>query len=241
MSVTPLQQRGIAASQMVLGCMPFGGGWNQEPVTKEDQLQAEKAVDAALSIGINMFDHADIYTRGKAETVFGHILRERPELRGQIIIQSKCGIRFGEGNHSNWFDFSKEHIVSSVDGILQRLHTDYLDVLLLHRPDPLMEPEEVTEALSQLKAAGKVRYFGVSNMSASQIRFLQQSLPDQLCVNQLELSLARLDWIDQSIHVNQPIGTNVHFSEGLLEYCQLEKIQIQAWGPWLKEGFQADS
>jgi predicted oxidoreductase len=211
--------------------MSFGGGWGTNPISKDDILTAEKAVDAALSIGINMFDHADIYGRGKAEETFGTILKARSSLRDQIIIQSKCGIRFGEGTVPGRFDFSKSHILSSVDGILERLTVDYIDILLLHRPDPLVEPEEVAEAFGQLKAAGKVRYFGVSNRSASQIRFLQRALPDQLAVNQLEMSLAHLDWLDQGVHVNQKAGVPVNFAEGLMEYCQEENIQIQAWGP----------
>ncbi len=231
MRIMPLEQRGIACSRLVLGCMSLGGGWNRDPITNEDLLKAEKAVDAALSIGISMFDHADIYRMGKAEAAFGHILKGRPGLREQIVIQSKCGIRFGDESVPGRFDFSREHILGAVDGILGRLGVDYLDVLLLHRPDPLMEPEEVAEAFGKLKASGKVRYFGVSNMSAAQIRFLRQASPDQLAVNQLEMSLARLDWLDQGIHVNQAAGTAVNFSEGLMEYCQMEKIQLQAWGP----------
>ncbi len=231
MKIMPLAQRGISTSRLVLGCMPFGGSWNRDPLTKEDMLRAEKAVDAALSIGISMFDHADIYAMGKSEEAFGRILKGRPGLREQIVIQSKCGIRFGEGTVPGRYDFSREHILETVDGSLRRLGVDYLDVLLLHRPDPLMEPEEVAEAFGKLKSSGKVRYFGVSNMSAAQIRFLQQALPDRLVVNQLEMSLARLDWLDQGIHVNQKAGTTVNFSEGLMEYCQMENIQIQAWGP----------
>jgi predicted oxidoreductase len=231
MPAMPLAQRGLNTSRLILGCMPFGGGWNNEAITSEQLRQAEQAVDAALEIGIRMFDHADIYTRGKAEQAFGAILKSRPGLREQIVVQSKCGIRFGEGTAPQRFDFSREHILASVDASLRRLETDYLDVLLLHRPDPLVEPEEVAAAFGALKAAGKVRYFGVSNMSAAQIRFLQQALPDQIAVNQLELSLARLDWLDQTIHVNQQAGAGVNFSEGLLEYCRLERIQIQAWGP----------
>jgi predicted oxidoreductase len=227
----PLEQRGISTSRLVLGCMPFGGGWNDHPITDEDVRNAEKAVDAALAIGISMFDHADIYSRGKAEETFGTILKNRPDLRDQIVIQSKCGIRFAEGDVPGRFDFSQEHILASVDGSLRRLGIEYLDVLLLHRPDPLMEPDEVAEAFGKLKSAGKVRYFGVSNMSAAQIRFLQRAIPDQLAVNQLEMSLARLDWLDQGVHVNQKAGTSVNFSEGLMEYCQMERIQIQAWGP----------
>jgi predicted oxidoreductase len=103
--------------------------------------------------------------------------------------------------------------------------------LLLHRPDPLLEPAEVAEAFATLKAAGKVRHFGVSNMSATQMRFLQRALPDPLVVNQLELSLAHLDWLDQGVHVNQQAGAGTNFAEGLLEYCQEEHVQVQAWGP----------
>ncbi|HEY0829019.1 MAG TPA: aldo/keto reductase [Bacilli bacterium] len=231
MKIMPLTQRGLSTNRLVLGCMPFGGGWNRDPITKEDILKAEKAVDTALAIGISMFDHADIYTMGKAEETFGHILKKKPALREQAIIQSKCGIRQGEGSLPTRFDFSKEHILGAVDGILSRLGTDYLDILLLHRPDPLVEPSEVAEALGKLKSSGKVRYFGVSNMSVAQIEFLQQAIPDQLAVNQLEMSLARLDWLDQGVHVNQKAGVTVNFSEGLMEYCQIKKIQIQAWGP----------
>jgi predicted oxidoreductase len=231
MKVLPLVQRGINTSRLVLGCMPFGGGWNDTPIGREDVLQAERAVEAAREIGISMFDHANIYTRGKAEETFGMILKNQPGLREQIVIQSKCGIRFAEGDVPNRFDFSSQHILESVDGSLRRLGIDYLDVLLLHRPDPLVEPEEVALAFGALKAAGKVRYFGVSNMNVGQIRFLQQALPDQLAVNQLEMSLARLDWLDQGVHVNQKAGVQVNFAEGLMEYCQMERIQIQAWGP----------
>jgi predicted oxidoreductase len=211
--------------------MPFGGSWDDAPITPEQVKKAEQAVDAALSIGIAMFDHADIYTRGKSETIFGSILKGRPGMREQIVIQSKCGIRFPEGTVPTRFDFSKAHILEAADGILQRLSIDYLDILLLHRPDPLVEPEEVAEAFGILKSSGKVRHFGVSNMSAGQIRFLQRALPDPLVVNQLEISLAHLDWLDQGIHVNQKAGTAVNFAEGLLEYAQMETMQLQAWGP----------
>ncbi|MCG7410217.1 aldo/keto reductase [Paenibacillus sp. ACRRX] len=237
----PLQQRGLATSRLILGCMPFGGSWDREPISQEDVLKAERAVDAALSIGINMFDHANIYTMGKAEETFGRILKGRPQLREQMVIQSKCGIRFAEGDVPGRFDFSKEHILSSVDATLGRLGIDYLDILLLHRPDPLMEPDEVAEAFGHLKAAGKVKYFGVSNMSASQIKFLQRSLPDQLAVNQLEMSLGHLHWLDQGVHVNQQAGVNVNFAEGLMEYCQMERIQIQAWGPLAQGRFTGRS
>jgi predicted oxidoreductase len=228
----PLHKHGIKASRLVLGCMGFGGGWDSSSLTAEHFKQGQAAVEAALSAGINMFDHADIYTRGKAEQVFGQILKDRPDLRDHIIIQSKCGIRREEGpGFPGRFDFSKEHIRSSVDGILSRLGVEFIDILLLHRPDPLMEPEEVAEVFRDLKQSGKVKSFGVSNMSAAQIRFLQSAIESPILVNQMELSLLKLDWLDSVIHVNQERGTNVSFPEGTIEYCQMENIQIQAWSP----------
>lgn len=216
--------------------MGLGGGWSNDPLTSEHLKEAYTVVETALSCGINMFDHADIYAYGKAETVFGQLLKERPELREQILIQSKCGIRpldslSGFPKH---FDFSKEHILASVDGILSRLGTDYIDILLLHRPDPLVDPEEVAEAFADLRQAGKVKGFGVSNMSAAQMAFIQASLPEPLLVNQLELSLAKRDWLDASIHHNQKEGAHVSFPEGTIEYCQMKNVQIQAWGPLAK-------
>lgn len=232
MTRIPLQKRGIDASRIALGCMPMGGGWNRDPIEPAHIKQAHEAVEAALSIGINFFDHADIYTRGKAETVFGQVLRERPGLRERMLIQSKCGIRLEDGpDEPQRYDFSREHILGSVDGSLQRLGIDYLDVLLLHRPDPLMDPDEVAEALAVLKRSGKVRAFGVSNMSAGQIRLLQASLDEPLIVNQLQLSLGHCGWIDQGIHLNRAVAKDDTFPEGTLEYCRLENIQLQAWGP----------
>ncbi|WP_275591051.1 aldo/keto reductase [Paenibacillus sp. 19GGS1-52] len=228
----PLNKRGIPASRLALGCMGLGGGWDHEPITAENIKQGHEAVDAALSIGINMFDHADIYTRGKAEKVFGQIFKERPGLREEIILQSKCGIKLMEpGDSSNMFDFSGEHIIRSVDGILSRLGTEYIDILLLHRPDPLMDPEEVAEALHQLKAAGKVRHFGVSNMSAAQIKLLQAYCDEPFIVNQLHMSLAKISWIDAVLSVNREQWKDITFPEGTIEHCRLENIQLQAWGP----------
>ncbi|MDQ0111895.1 aldo/keto reductase [Paenibacillus harenae] len=233
----PLEKRGISDSRLVLGCMGFGGGWNRDPYTTEHIKQAQAAVEAALSIGITMYDHADIYTMGKAEAVFGQVLKQQPDLRDNIVIQSKCGIVLAEDGKLTRFDFSKSHILESVDGTLARLGIEYLDVLLLHRPDPLMEPEEIAEAFGILKQSGKVRHFGVSNMSPGQIRFIQRELPDELVVNQLEMNLARLDWLNQGIHVNQQAGLASNFAEGLMEYMQTENMQIQAWGPLARGRF----
>jgi predicted oxidoreductase len=227
----PLQQRNLNASRLTLGCMRFGGGWDDSPLTAGHFKEAHEAVEAALEIGINMFDHADIYTMGKAERVFGQVLRDRPGLREQVIIQSKCGIRFAEGSDPHRFDFSEDHILRSVDGILERLGIEYLDILLLHRPDPLADPEEVASAFHRLKASGKVRHFGVSNMSHGQIRLLQTYCGEPLIVNQLEMSLLKIGFVETGVHVNQAAARDNIFPEGTLEYCRLENMQVQAWGP----------
>ena len=138
MKKLPINENGLNASELVFGCMGLGGSWDRQPIEPEHVKQAHEAVEAALASGINMFDHADIYTLGKAETVFGQVLKEKPGLREEIIIQSKCGIRFGdqESGLPTRYDFSKSYILDSVDGILSRLGIEYLDILLLHRPDP---------------------------------------------------------------------------------------------------------
>ncbi|WP_274650278.1 aldo/keto reductase [Paenibacillus humicola] len=230
----PLKRRGITASRIVYGTTGLGGSNNVDPLTAEDVRKAEEAVNAALEAGMTMFDHADIYSGGKAEAVFGSVLRKRSGLRETIVIQSKCGMRFADGEAPHRYDFSKDHILRSVDGSLRRLGTEYLDILLLHRPDPLARPDEIAEAFETLKRSGKVRYFGVSNMNAGQMKMLQQALPEPLVANQLEMSLLRSDWVDQGVLVNQPASAGVAFPEGLLEHCMLENVQLQAWSPLAK-------
>ncbi|RRJ64011.1 aldo/keto reductase [Paenibacillus oralis] len=243
MTVLPIHNHGLNASRLILGCMGFGGGWSRDPILTEHVKQAHEAVETALASGIHMFDHADIYAYGKAETVFGQVLQEKPELREKMIIQSKLGIRFPDeaGGIPARYDFSKAYILESVDGILSRLGIDYLDILLLHRPDALMDAREVGQAFHHLKASGKVRYFGVSNMSAGQIRLLQTHCSEKLVVNQLELSLHKIGWLETGIHVNQDAAKNNIFPEGTLEYCQLENIQLQAWGSLAKGLFSGAS
>ncbi len=231
MNALPLQHHGLTASRLVLGCMHLGGTWDRSAPTAEHVQRAHEVVDAALAQGINLFDHADIYTLGKSEQVFGQVLKARPGLRERILLQSKCGIRFPDESAPGRYDFSREHIVSSVEGILSRLGVESLDILLLHRPDPLMEPDEVAEAFRRLKASGKVRHFGVSNMSAGQIKLLRAAWDEPLVANQLEMSLEKLGWVESGVLVNQPPGAHVGFPEGTLEYCRLERIQLQAWGP----------
>lgn len=232
MKTIPLQQHGIPASQLVLGCMRMGGDWDKNsPITEAHYKEGQAAVEAALDIGINMFDHADIYTVGKAERVFGRVLSNQPGLREKIILQSKCGIRFEDEHGPHRFDFSEQHILNSVDGILSRLGTEYLDILLLHRPDALMDPEEVASAFHKLKAAGKVRHFGVSNMGQGQIKLLQHYCEEPFVANQLEMSLHKLGFLEVGTHINQEEAKQNVFPEGTLEFCRLENIQLQSWGP----------
>jgi len=217
-------------SPIAMGCMGFGGAWED---TRYDSAQVNamhQALDACLEAGINLFDHADIYTRGKAELVFGEVLKQRPELRQQLIIQSKCGIRFEDEIAPGRYDFSKDWILLSVEGSLRRLGIEQLDILLLHRPDPLMQITELAEALETLKSSGKVRLFGVSNMHAYQVDFLQKQLGLPLVINQLEMSLANLGWLNEGVTAGMDIGAQQHFSPGILEYAQTQGMQLQAWG-----------
>jgi predicted oxidoreductase len=226
----PLTHYVSHSSPLVFGCMMLGGGWNKNPVCDADIKHTHDVIDAALDAGICVFDHADIYTFGKAEQVFGTVLKQRPELRGQISLQSKCGIRFADDTAVQRYDFSAQWITQSVNNILARLQIEQLDVLLLHRPDPLMQPEEVAAAFSQLQQAGKVKHFGVSNMQQHQMTFLQHALHSPLIVNQLELSLSHLAWLDEGTTAGCPGEPAVNFCSGTLEYCRRNKVQLQAWG-----------
>ena len=153
-------------------------------------------------------------------------------IREKMILQSKCGIN----TKGNFYDFSKEHILYSVDEILKRLQTDYLDILLLHRPDPLMEPEEVAEAFDELHNSGKVKYFGVSNHNPAQIELLQKFIPHKLVVNQLQLSIAHTPLIDSGVSLNMNTDQAINRDSSILEYSRLNDITIQAWSPY-QNGF----
>jgi len=218
------------SSRLVYGCMGLGGDWDNSPSTAEQRKLGYQAIDAALEQQINCFDHADIYTKGKAELLFGDYLHQHSGLRDKLILQSKCGIRFADDENPGRYDFSAEYIVRSVEDSLKRLQTDYLDILLLHRPDPLMNPYEVASAFAQLKQTGKVRYFGVSNFGWPQLQWLQKALPDSLIINQLQMSLNNIDWLEQNVLTGMPQGAAHHFSYGTVEYCLAHHVQIQAWG-----------
>ncbi|WP_077304837.1 aldo/keto reductase [Terribacillus halophilus] len=208
---------GLNTAPIALGCMRMND---------LNKLEALRVIETSKEAGITLFDHADIYGAGTSEEVFAAALKESVVKREDIILQSKCGIRNG------FFDFSKQHILSSVDGILERLQTDYLDVLLLHRPDSLMEPEEVAEAFHQLKESGKVRHFGVSNHQPYQIDLLKQYVKEDLIINQLQFSLMHTPLLDASLNLNMQNRESVVRDAGVLPYSQLNGMTVQAWSPF---------
>ncbi|MFD2216048.1 aldo/keto reductase [Metabacillus endolithicus] len=191
-----------------------------------EKNEAEHFVQTAMELGANFFDHADIYGGGECEEIFADAIHMNDDVREKIILQSKCGIRNG------MFDFSKEHILESVDGILRRLKTDYLDVLLLHRPDTLMEPEEVAEAFDTLESSGKVRHFGVSNQNPMQIQLLKKSVKQTIVANQLQLSITNSTMISNGFNVNMENEAAVNRDASVLEFCRLNDITIQPWSPF---------
>lgn len=210
-------QTGIQATRIALGCMRMSDLKGK---------QAEEVVGTALDLGINFFDRADIYGGGLSELRFRDAIKHLNVNRDKMIIQSKCGIREG------YFDFSKEYILSSVDGILERLGTEYLDFLILHRPDVLVEPEEVAEAFTKLRAEGKVKHFGVSNQNRFQMELLQSYLDEPLAVNQLQLSPAHTPMFDAGLNVNMLNKASIEHDDGIVDYCRLKRVTIQAWSPF---------
>ncbi len=206
-------------SRIILGCMRM-------PALSAEE--AEGMIKTAMDLGVDFFDHATCYGDGEAETRFGDAFVRSGIGREDVIIQSKCGLRLDR----NEFDWSKENILESVDGSLKRLRTDYLDVLLLHRPDLIFEPEEVADAFDTLESAGKVRYFGVSNVSPLQMELLKKYVQQPLVFNQLQFSLEQSQLIDQGLYVNNKT-TDMSFDRdnGLADYCRIHDITIQAWSP----------
>lgn len=209
-----------ASSQMVssviLGCMRINGA--KDPV---------KVIETAYDNGINFFDHADIYGGGECESIFADALAKTSLKREDLFIQTKCGIVPGV-----MFDFSKKHIIESVEGSLQRLKMDYVDALLLHRPDTLVDPSEVAEAFDELEKSGKVRHFGVSNQKPMQIDLLKKYVKQPLLANQLQFGLKHSGMIDQGIHVNMTDDGSVDHDGSVLDYSRLNDMTIQAWSPY---------
>lgn len=220
----------LRGGHLLYGCMGLGGSWTPGPHGAEDIAAAEEAVVAALEIGVTTFDHADIYRHGKSEAVFGEVLARTPGLRERIVLQTKCGIRLPDGERPGHYDLRGHTIARRVEESLVRLRTDVIDVLMLHRPDPLADPDDVAEALTSLHRQGLVRRFGVSNMSGEQIAPLLARVDVPLVSNQLEMSLRSRDWLEAGVLVNTPAAAANGFPLGTLEFCRANGIELQAWG-----------
>ena len=218
MRTFPLGTSRLQVPAIAVGCMR---------INRLAADEAEHFVRTALEEGAVYFDHADIYGGGACESVFADAIHMSPAVREGILLQSKCGIRKGVG-----FDFSKEYILEAVDGSLKRLKTEYLDVLLLHRPDALVEPEEVAEAFDRLHESGKVRHFGVSNQNPMQIQLLQKYVKQPIVANQLQLSITNATMISQGLHVNMLDGDAVGRDGSVLDFCRLHDITVQPWSPF---------
>ena len=213
---------GISVSRIAQGCMR---------IDRLTRAELDALIRSDLDAGISFFEHADIYGgNGRCEELFGNILREDPSLRERMTIQTKCGIRPGQ------YDFSREHILTSVEQSLKRLGTEQVEFLVLHRPDTLVEPEEVAEAFTQLKEQGKVKKFGVSNHNAMQIALLNKYLPEPLVIDQLQFGLGHTVLVDAGLNVNMKNDESVNRDDSTLDFCRLNDITIQAWSP-LQFGF----
>lgn len=218
-----LGSSGLTVPSVAVGCMR---------IADMEQKDLVNHINFCVENGLNFFDHADIYGGGKCEEVFSKAFKETGYCREDIILQSKCGIRTG------MYDFSKDYILKSVDGILNRLNTDYLDVLVLHRPDALAEPEEVAEAFDILQNSGKVRHFGVSNHRPMQIELLKQCVKQKIEVNQLQFGVASSSMISSGLEANMMTDGAVDRDGSVLDYCRINKITIQAWSPFLHGFFK---
>lgn len=209
---------------IVVGCMRLG---------EMDGKSMNAFLHTALEQGANYFDHADIYAGGKSEEIFGQAVKEDSSIkREDLIIQSKCGICKG------FYDLSKKHIIESVDGSLKRLQTDYLDVLLIHRPDALIEPEEVASAFDELEKSGKVRHFGVSNHKPMQIELLKRYIEQPLIINQLQFSLPVSNMVANGMEVNMETEGSIDRDGSVLDYSRLHDMTIQAWSPFQMPNWQ---
>lgn len=205
--------------QVISGCMRFADF---------DRDGMNRYIHSAMELGINFFDHADIYGGGKSEEIFGQAMKDDSSLkREDMILQSKCGIRPGI-----CYDLSKDYILTSVDNILKRLNTEYLDVLLLHRPDALVEPQEVAEAFDELEKSGKVRMFGVSNHKPMQIELLKKYVKQPLLFNQMQFSIPVSNMVANGLEVNMTSNGAIDRDGSVLDYCRLNDMTIQAWSPF---------
>ena len=218
MKTINLGKTGLKIPAVALGCMR---------ITELDRSEVPDYLNHALELGINFFDYADIYGRGECERIFADGLSQLDIPRESIILQSKCGIVPGK-----MYDLSYKYIIDSVEGILRRLNTEYLDILLLHRPDALVEPEEVAKAFDDLHNSGKVRYFGVSNHRPLQIELLKKYVSQEICIDQMQLSLPFSSMISEGLEANMQTDGAVDRSGSILDYCRVNDMTMQVWSPF---------
>jgi len=218
MKLVKTLESALTVPSVGLGCMR---------IERLDGKEINNLIHASMDCGVNFFDHANIYGGGRCEELFAQNC-DLP--RDKYILQTKCGIRQDDG--PTYYDFSKDYILSCVDKSLQRLDMDYIDILLLHRPDTLMEPEEVAEAFDMLHKSGKVRYFGVSNHTPGHMALLQKYVGQKLLFNQLQISVMHTGMIDSGINMNTKFDGSVDRDSGILEYCRVQDIVVQAWSPF---------
>lgn len=205
----------LKGSRLAFGCWRIAGTWEARKVNAKARESGLKAILAAYETGYTLFDLADIYCEGISEELFGLALKQSKSLKKSALIATKCGIRIPEAGETYRYDLSADYIIQSCENSLQRLGVDCLDIYQLHRPDWLMDPNEVAKAFAKLKKTGKVKHFGVSNFKPSQVSLLQSALKDSLVVNQIEISLLQL----------------ASFEDGTLDQCQQHKITPMAWSP----------
>jgi predicted oxidoreductase len=231
MTELPIHDYYPQASQLVYGCMGLGGGWNDAPAKEQDVRQAQEIIETCLENKINVFDLADIYTFGKAEEVFGKVLKETPSLRKNMVLQTKVGIKLTPVHEVKQYDLSPEWVTTALNNSLKRLNSTNVDILFLHRPDPLMDLDDTAEALQKLHNQGKFSHLAVSNMHAGQIAWLQSAISVPIIANQLQMSLQHADFVEESITSNMKEGCNSGFPRGTLEFCEQQNLQLQAWSP----------
>jgi predicted oxidoreductase len=228
-----IPQTNLETSRIAFGTWHLGGTWDSTLATDEIRKRADDLIHAAVEHSITLIDLADIYTRGKSDIVVGDVIKNDPSIREKVLLQAKSGIVLPDELHTGspaHYDFSYANLTRKVETTLKRLNTDYVDLLLLHRPDPLVEPEEVARAFDELQASGKVRYFGVSNHSPMQIELLKKYIKQALVINQLELNLLHNGLINDGIISNME-SAQYTGAGATLDYCRVNDIMIQAWSP----------
>jgi predicted oxidoreductase len=224
MKYEPLGTSGVAASRVALGVMR---------INEKRQDDADKIVKIVLDNGVNFFDTADCYSSGESSRRFGQALVDLGVKRDEIFVQTKFGIyRDPESNDITRYDFSKQHLLAALDGELENLQTDYVDFVLLHRPDTLVNLDELAEAFNELQTSGKVRHFGVSNVNPWQVELLQSAISQKLEVNQLQFGLGHTSMVQQEFHVNMEDAPSIDHDGGLIAYSRLRNMTIQAWSPF---------